>query len=1858
MLNPITYTEAVVGDFLRYQLTTYPFADKSLHAQMRALLSLEHTRNTPLLKGPYISLSQAFRQGASVAELVRRRVLHPHLGQLAPYPHVYGHQQDAIEAICAGKTTLVATGTGSGKTECFLYPIISHCLRLRDRGAAEGIAAVLVYPMNALAEDQLGRLRTLLAGSGISFGMYVGKTPERAAEAAGKRLPPGSSRADYLRALERAGKGSQAIFPAEERVSREDMRAPGKHPRILLTNVKQLELLLTRQRDVELFDHADLCFLVFDEAHTFSGAQGGETACLIRRLRAFSNKQPEEVVCIATSATIADPTRGREAGREFASRFFGVDAEQVALVGEAYEPDTWAANPAVSAPLPGDPAVQLHNVLEAVREVEGDDPPAAAIKSLQRVIRSITGQKIDPKDWQQSLYDHLAANKVVYEVARALTVPRELAGLVAELGERVGRPVPEEEILVWLALGAISRQQGRPLLRPVVHAFVRGMSGAVVTLPHAAGAGDGEQAEPRLWLSKEEAMDGGGADLRQLDLTTCTTCGQHYFICFAGDFSFTGATPTGGHAHGTGVLWPALDEAHGGRRVVLVDRIIGGQDEDGDEVDDDDDGNDGGGDDGNGGANRATAIGGSPQRGRRGGRPAAAPAVPGTAPVFMCRTCGALHREPAPLCLGCSRTGPLVQLFAVRQRDANPGYLCRCLSCGAGGRRYGSTYREPARPVRAITVSDVHVLAQNMLQHAERRRLIIFADNRQDAAFQAGWMQDHARRYRFRSLMYERIDSGAGPVSVADLTHWLDKRLDADDELSMALIPEVWRVARKEPVSKVHAEQRKYFLRIQVLREATAGLRQRIGLEPWGRVEIQYHGLDPSLEFCRRWAGEAGCTPEHIHQAAATMLDIGRRSAALYDRDGEIFTRWWSDGDTEVQQGFLAPLQGGPKAIKLERDIDDSNRLRQWLSTRGQTRAVQLASRWGIPAGEVRRFLEELWALATGELLLLVPVTLRNAWGKAMAGAAGARQIDADRIVLAPHRGLYRCRTCRRTQLRPGPRDACMQWRCAGTVEREDEDPDNYDLMVLDQGLALVRAREHSAQVPAEDRERLERMFKGQSEHVNTLVATPTLELGVDIGALDAVLMRNVPPLAANYWQRAGRAGRRHRMAVNITYAGAKSHDRAYFHEPMKLLEGRIDPPRFNLANELMVRKHVHATVLSVLHQLARPTSGLGQHERDDITAALQSCFPETVRGYLFSAAGELRHGAFDLGPIEQVIERYQDRIAAHVDHVFGRGWPTEDHAVVIPARLRLYVGEMSARLGEVIRRLERRLRWALEQMERLERARRDTKGTLDWAEEALRRRCDDLIKKLKGIKKRRRQEAEGYDDTISYSVLAAEGFLPGYGLDTGSVLAFHQAPRSAAYLRDIQLRRPLAMALREYVPGNYVYANGHRFYPRTFHLQVEHGYAIDPLLFQVDVANEAVSEHGIAGGDGQTLGSSLVPAVPMCDVDLPHQSHIADDEDYRFQLGVAIFGYERDRHGGGQAYAWGPASVQLRRQVHLRLINVGARRLVMDENRFGYPMCLVCGDSRSPLASQRERERFAQTHHDRCGRPVDSVGLYADDVADALTLQGCADKREAYSLAEALRMGAAEVLEMDREDLQVLIIARPGAQAHGVDALLYDPMSGGSGLLDQMVQRWQEVVEEALRITAGCPSQCEVSCVDCLQHYRNAWSHAYLDRDLAAKCLRARGDVLEPSHGIPARLPDAHAPALPANQAEAALREMLCRAGFSAPEAQRRIDFGTPHGTTTPDFFYEDPNDRYEGICIYVDGLSAGIHGNPEAERRDGRIRALLRNEGYEVIAVAASELADRGAMAMHLSRLARLLEGKERARAIKADTSWFGDA
>jgi len=254
--------------------------------------------------------------------------------------------------------------------------------------------------------------------------------------------------------------------------------------------------------------------------------------------------------------------------------------------------------------------------------------------------------------------------------------------------------------------------------------------------------------------------------------------------------------------------------------------------------------------------------------------------------LYLCPHCGTMHRHPALECANprCRRAGPLLPVWGVVPAGSS-GWLLSCPSCGFRGKRIGDRVIEPARPLRAVTVADVHILAQDMLNAVEppRQKLLIFTDNRQEAAFQAGWMQDHARRYRLRHLIYEYLRDEARPVSLGDIEEHLLKVFRGDKDLAVALAPEVYQDRVEEAYGRSTERELRKFLRITLLRELATSFQQKDGLEVWGVIRVEYHGLDPRDPDLQAWAERVGLSPEEAAVGIAALLDVYRRNRHLYD---------------------------------------------------------------------------------------------------------------------------------------------------------------------------------------------------------------------------------------------------------------------------------------------------------------------------------------------------------------------------------------------------------------------------------------------------------------------------------------------------------------------------------------------------------------------------------------------------------------------------------------------------------------------------------------------------------------------------------------------------------------------------------------------------------------------------------------------------------------------------------------------------------------------------------------------------------------------------------------------------------------
>ncbi len=275
------------------------------------------------------------------------------------------------------------------------------------------------------------------------------------------------------------------------------------------------------------------------------------------------------------------------------------------------------------------------------------------------------------------------------------------------------------------------------------------------------------------------------------------------------------------------------------------------------------------------------------------------------------------------------------------------------------------------------------------------------------------------------------------------------------------------------------------------------------------------------------------------------------------------------------------------------------------------------------------------------------------------------------------------------------------------------------------------------------------------------------------------------------------------------------------------------------------------------------------------------------------------------------------------------------------------------------------------------------------------------------------------------------------------------------------------------------------------------------------------------------------------------------------------------------------------------------------------------------------KKDPFANTKVNR-GLDVKQVAFFAKVVVDALTLPELPDRTTAWSVLEALRMAMATVLDMEREDVQAQVIGRRGSDE--VTAMLFDPMPGGSGLLEQACERWREIVTQAQRIVRDCPACCDTSCVDCLQDFRNSFQHKHLDRHRALGFFEEHGVELVPMHPIAAALPE-DGEGEPTNGAERRLRELLERAHLKGGKWQQQIVLGAPHPSTTPDVLFESEDAGEKPLVVYLDGLSRDLHGNAATAQRDMMIRSTLRERGYEVVEIPASHLASRDDMKRHMA-------------------------
>ncbi|MDE6141146.1 MAG: DEAD/DEAH box helicase, partial [Bacilli bacterium] len=284
-LNPIEESSFIEQEFRNYLKYTFNFSDKDYQEQFEKELDKQS-----LYKGPYLNVNLPFISTKSINELIEVGKISPLFKKLKKIDFdrkLYKHQEESLDRISNGRNVVITTGTGSGKTESFLYPVLNSILRDIENGNnSPGIRAILLYPMNALVNDQIERVREILSGfPDIKYGCFTGETPEN----------------DKKKSREKVIAEIGSEIPDNELIYRDDIRE--NPPHLLFTNYSMLEYLLIRPNDFKLFTPEYLKnwkFVIMDEAHTYSGALGIEVSLLLRRLTGLCDKKPNFLLTSAT----------------------------------------------------------------------------------------------------------------------------------------------------------------------------------------------------------------------------------------------------------------------------------------------------------------------------------------------------------------------------------------------------------------------------------------------------------------------------------------------------------------------------------------------------------------------------------------------------------------------------------------------------------------------------------------------------------------------------------------------------------------------------------------------------------------------------------------------------------------------------------------------------------------------------------------------------------------------------------------------------------------------------------------------------------------------------------------------------------------------------------------------------------------------------------------------------------------------------------------------------------------------------------------------------------------------------------------------------------------------------------------------------------------------------------------------------------------------------------------------------------------------------------------------------------------------------------------------------------------------
>lgn len=1703
-LTPSGAFDHVKESIAQYLETQYRISNRPVFRERGEMLRERGT----IAQLPFIEATPAFAAGRKLGDLEREGSVPAGLTELVMHGvpvdrfALYSHQEAAILAAAGDKPNLlVATGTGSGKTEAFLVPILADILREAHRWARPvdperrgsydaraakwlhsrrherrpaALRAIVLYPMNALVNDQLSRLRRILArgespdwqrrnlnGNVVRFGMYTSLTRPtgpwteggrrtRFAEFEAKLDAEWQALPDRLRST-----GGWPRPDSPEMLCRWDMQlAP---PDILVTNYSMLEYMLVRPIEANIFeatrewlssDPANRLTLVLDEAHTYTGARGTEVAHLVRRLRERLGiaDRPDKFRAIATSASVPNAEGATNQILDFASSLFGAEQDSFSLIRIDQPPP---AAPATTNEAQLDAWVRFHRSFDLRN-------PGPTIQQLAHDLDlGEVDRTLDPQvALADLLEDHPSLSWVRSRTARRATL---FDALSSELFGELGSPERREEAVAGiLAAGSFARPSALPdtppLLSMRVHGFLRGIAGVwacinprcdqVPTETRPLGKVYGE---PRLWCD---------CGARVLELFSCRKCGLLY----------VGGVPDGVG----GSLWPWADDLSGDRQDLGSYSIFGVE---------------------------------APH-------PDVHPTQRSIRTTLVTASGDEFARDVWESTPAVDDQGQQISPF--------PNQCPRCQNYRMPG-PVGPNTREVIESLRTRGPRTFSVVVEDGLRVQPRgadgeapnygRKALLFSDSRNEAAtLAADIRRDHANDV-FRQLLYRALYvcpkcDGAGTIADSEgfrIGQELPSGTKACDGCDGAGLS-------GSPTSLNYAELKARVISQQLDR----------GVPPSGHSVSDFFakvasgvpdvgdiaGMWFDLNLRRELSEEAfSLGPLGLASWDVRLPDETGAFPALDEDESKVFVR--TIARILATEDVLLPPQpldpwGWPKELvePHERQVlipgyaRSGNAIPYNLQNRRKlgryviavSRALVAENRLADDAAAERWIKDLRWPLWTALKAFNV-----LQWAGAKINNEVPFGIRIDSFALTPiGDAIYMCTSCayvtsevlfgicprcgQRSERASGHSIRNFFRRNALAVRPDGPFDDPYAL----------RAIEHTAQIPGAEARDLERWFQDffrddenpLDHRIDVLSVTTTMEMGIDIGSLLSVGLRNVPPTVANYQQRAGRAGRRgSAVATVLTYAQPRSHDQYYFDRPPEIVS---EPPRIPvlyLDNAVIARRHVRALVLENF---------------------FRTSYRSAATSNLFAAWGTVG------------------------DFVGQQG----------VAKLAQYIGSDAASLVERSQLV---------------------------VSDAFRDEIEDWVRDIPGEIGNAVLRSAPTADLLP-EVLDA-GLLPKYAFPVDVVGLWipnlDQDARDEPTDSD-NMQRDLKIALSEYAPGAEVVRGT---FPETFIYKSAGLY--DPFGAPADYGPDGTIVECL---DCQAIDVEAVPQWAVCrecgGVNIQVMPFMTPRG---FTVDAALGGagrqrYEgggRERSGsvaparllvGGNAFALGAQSAYPGLYTYVREGNLFVCNKGPDRNFPGYLICRTCGrcidpdavgshtypsdvpPHRGPHRGPRAGTMCPNTSEfdnqlvlgHQFHSEVILLGVDLPAALDAPFLQP-SGRAVWYSFGTLVADAAARFLQIDPAEIEVGVraVQRPGGRLHG-EVFIYDDVPGGAGYARGIAANLPEILALAEQIASSCPNPtCPGACYHCLLEYGNQQQHPLLDRSLGGSILnyvvRGESPTLDP---------------------------------------------------------------------------------------------------------------------------------------------------